>query len=139
MSSLMRPEARGLLPEILDWMEAPFAGLRPGAGQPIRLEECVRDDRYVLRAELPGVDPDKDIEITMQGGVLTVHGERREEEREAHRSEFRYGSFTRSVTLPAGADESDVRATYDKGILEVSVKISERERQGRRIAIEKPS
>jgi HSP20 family molecular chaperone IbpA len=78
-----------------------------------------------LRAELPGIDPEKDVEITVDDGVLTVKAERREEKKEGGRSEFRYGSFARSVTLPAGADEENVAASYRDGILEVRTPIKE--------------
>ncbi|GIH95788.1 Hsp20/alpha crystallin family protein [Planobispora siamensis] len=138
MSALVRREPRGLIPEIFDWLEAPFAGLRPMLGQMIRFEDCVKDGRYVLRAELPGIDPDKDVEITLAGDVLTIHAERHQEETEGHRSEFRYGAFTRSIVLPAGADPKDVKAGYDKGILEVSVKLSEVKPEGVRILVGKP-
>ncbi|MEU8246275.1 Hsp20/alpha crystallin family protein [Nonomuraea sp. NPDC048916] len=137
MGKLARQEPRSLLPEILDWMEAPFAGLRQTAGHPLRIEDCIQGDRYVLRAELPGIDPDKDIEVTVKDGILTIHGERQEKETEEHRTEFRYGSFTRSVSLPAGADENDVKAVYDKGVLEISMKLSEKSKKGKRISIEK--
>lgn len=137
MTILSRREPRSLFPELFDWLDAPFAGLRSAVTQPIRLEDFMKDDRYVLRAELPGVDPDKDVEITVDNGILTIHAERRQETTEEHRSEFRYGSFTRSITLPSGTDPSDVKATYDKGILEVSVKCATAQETGKRIAIEK--
>lgn len=137
MTLPMRRESRGLFPDLFDWLEAPLATLRPMAAQQIRFEDYVKDGRYVLRAELPGIDPDKDVEITVSNGVLTIHAERRQEEREGYRTEFRYGSFTRSITLPQTADESDIKATYDKGILEVSVKIGEEKPTGKRIEVEK--
>lgn len=137
MGGLMRRESRGLLPDLFDWLEAPFAGLRPMPSQVIRCEEYVQNGRYVLRAELPGIDPDRDVEITLSNGILTIRAERREEQKEQHRTEFRYGSFTRSISLPPEADENDVKATYDKGILEVSVKISEGRSEGKRIPIGK--
>jgi HSP20 family protein len=83
----------------------------------------------VVRAELPGIDPEKDVEITVDNGVLTITAERREEKVEGeegtsgYRSEFRYGSYRRSMTLPTGATEDDVKATYTDGILEVRVPI----------------
>lgn len=67
--------------------------------------------------------------------ALTIHTARREEHKEAHRSEFRYGSFTRSVVLPDQADTEHITATYDKGILKVSIPVPE----GRPIAITKAS
>lgn len=103
----------------------------------IRCEEFTRDGNYVLRAELPGIDPEADVEVGVNNGVLTIHGERKEEDREGGRTEFRYGAFTRSLTLPAGANEGDVTAVYDKGILEVSVGIKEPGEAAKRIAVKK--
>ncbi|WP_055481341.1 Hsp20/alpha crystallin family protein [Sphaerimonospora mesophila] len=139
MGAPMKRESRGLFPDLFDWLEAPLATLRPMAGQQIRFEDYIKDGRYVLRAELPGIDPEKDVEITVSNGVLMIHAERQQEEREGHRTEFRYGSFTRSITLPPTADDSDVKATYDKGILEVSVKLAEEKPAGKRIEVEKPA
>lgn len=137
MNVPMRRESRGLVPDLFDLLEAPLAAMRPMAGQQMRLEDYVKDGRYVLRAELPGVDPDRDVEISVSNGVLTIHAERRHEERQAHRTEFRYGSFTRSVVLPPNVDENDVKATYDQGILEVSVRLAEEREQSKRIPVEK--
>jgi HSP20 family molecular chaperone IbpA len=85
------------------------------------------------------MDPEKDLEINVEGGTLTIHAERREEQKEAHRSEFRYGSFTRSVALPDGADTEHTTATYDTGILQVSVPVPEAKPQGRRVEITQSS
>lgn len=107
-----------------------------GAPHTFRVEDYTEDGRYVVRAELPGLDPEKDIEVTVRAGILTIEAERREEKKEAHRSEFRYGSLTRSVTLPAGADTGKITASYDKGILEVSVPISQKAKpEARRITV----
>lgn len=115
------PSGRGgLLPDLWDWLESPLAALRTGASNAMRIEDCVEDGRYVVRAELPGVDPDRDIDVTVDNGVLTIRAERREEQKGTRRSEFRYGALVRSLTLPAGVAEEDVRANYDKGILEVT-------------------
>jgi HSP20 family molecular chaperone IbpA len=91
----------------------------------MRLEDEVKDGRYEVRAEIPGVDPAKDIDITLRDGQLTIKAERSEKKEFDGRSEFSYGSFVRTVSLPTGADEDDVKATYDKGILTVSVAIAE--------------
>lgn len=131
----VRRESRSMVPDLFDLLEAPFAALRPMAGPQMRFEDYVKDGRYILRAELPGIDP-KDVEITVANGILTIHAERRQEEREGQRTEFRYGSFTRSCALPPDADENDVRATYDKGILEISVRLAEKEERTKRIPIE---
>ncbi|MEU9046303.1 MULTISPECIES: Hsp20/alpha crystallin family protein [unclassified Kitasatospora] len=96
-------------------------------------------DRFTgsRRSELPGIDPAKDVEITIEGGVLTVRAERSEEKKDKQRTEFRYGSFTRSVRLPEGTKEQDITATYDKGVLTVRAPIREAEKpeQARRIEI----
>lgn len=134
MDTLMRREC--FLPDLFDWLEEPLASIRSHTWQPMRFEDYVKDGRYVLRVELPGIDPEKDVEVDLANGVLTVHAERREEHREQCRTEFRYGTFTRAISLPTGADESDVRAVYDKGILEVSVRLAEQRPEGRHIPIE---
>jgi HSP20 family protein len=85
----------------------------------------MQDGSYVLRAELPGIDPDKDVDITVHQGRLTIKAERSEKKEAKGRSEFCYGSFVRTVTLPAGANEDDIKASYDKGILTVSVGVPE--------------
>jgi HSP20 family protein len=124
MSTLVRRDYRGPLGDMFDWLEAPLTVLRPVAGQPMRVEDFVRDGSYVVRAELPGVDPEKDVEVTVSDGILTIRAERHDEHADKHHSEFRYGTFSRSVTLPAGADEEHTEALYGHGILEVTVKIA---------------
>jgi HSP20 family protein len=124
MSTLTRRNYRGPFMDVFDWLESPLTVLRP-ASHPMRVEDYVKDGTYVLRAELPGVDPEKDIEVTLSRGVLTISAHRQEETQGKHRSEFRYGTFTRSITLPAGADESHVQASYDMGVLEVTVSLKD--------------
>lgn len=91
----------------------------------IRVEEFREDGTLVVRAELPGIDPDKDVEVTVAGGMLNIQAERQEEEkREEHgylRQELRYGSLSRSLPIPEGVKESDIKATYKAGILEVRI------------------
>lgn len=101
----------------------------------IRVEEEVADGRYVVRAELPGVDPAKDITVTVENGLLSIQAERSEEKKENGRSEFSYGSFRRAMRLPAGAQEPDVKASYDKGILTVSIGLDETAPDPRKIEI----
>ncbi|MFF4603207.1 Hsp20/alpha crystallin family protein [Streptomyces sp. NPDC001339] len=117
----------------------PFSPFSPEAHL-IRIEESQESGTYTVRAELPGVDPDKDVEITLdRTGVLTIHAERSEEETTKERSEFRYGSFTRSISLPEGVREDDISASYDKGILTVTAPLGERTTTARRIEVGKPS
>jgi HSP20 family protein len=132
MSALTRREPRGLFPDLFDWLESPFSMFRPFMAQPMRLEDYAEDGHYVVRAELPGLDPEKDVDVTVSGGVLTIHAERREEKETKHRSEFYYGAFSRHVSLPEGADENDVTATYEKGILKVSVGLKGKEKAAAR-------
>jgi HSP20 family molecular chaperone IbpA len=80
----------------------------------------MEEGRYVVRAELPGVSPD-DIDVVLSEGTLTIRAERTEHDVDKHRSEIRYGSMSRTVTLPPGADEDDVTADYTDGMLTVSV------------------
>jgi HSP20 family protein len=124
MSTLTRRDYRGPLGDMFEWLEAPWTLLRPASGHPMRVEDFVHDGSYVIRAELPGIDPEKDVEVTVANGLLTIKAERREETTEKHHSEFHYGTFSRSVTLPAGADEEHVQAVYGHGILEVTVKLA---------------
>jgi HSP20 family protein len=89
----------------------------------LRVEEFVDEGTLVLRAELPGLDPDKDVELSIVDGVLHIRAERTEKTEKkvegTYRSEFRYGSFVRSVALPDGVDVDAITATYNDGILEV--------------------
>jgi HSP20 family protein len=109
----------------------------------MKVEEFRDGDTLVVRAEMPGIDPDKDVEITVSDGMLHLSAERRSEtkteDKKGYRSEFRYGSFSRSVRLPAGAGEEDVKATYDDGILEVHIPIDERSNEAKKIPITRSS
>ena len=141
MAKLPRPQApakfRAVFPDLADWLESPWTGPPPFlTGQVFRLEEAIRDDRYVIRAELPGLDPENDIKVTVDGRILTIRAERRQQNNGPYRSEFRYGSLARAVRLPARVDAADVTARYDKGVLEVSVPVREVKPEGTRIPIE---
>ncbi|SDK40749.1 Molecular chaperone IbpA, HSP20 family [Nonomuraea maritima] len=136
MGALERWGSRTLFPDLAEFFESPLSMLRT-AESAIRIEDYVDDGKYVIRAELPGVDPERDVEITVSGGVLRLHAERHEEQKEANRSEFRYGSLSRSLTLPEGVEAEDIRATYDKGILTVTVPMPEETKKGaKRIPVE---
>jgi HSP20 family protein len=120
-----------LFGDMSEWLDVDFPRPLPT----IRVEERVTEKAYVLHAELPGLDPEKDVQITALNGMLIVKAERRDETEGMGRSEFRYGMFHRSVRLPANADEAAITATYDKGILEVTVPLTEPESVGRHIAV----
>jgi HSP20 family protein len=140
MSTLTRRESR-LFPDLFDWMESPMTMFRPLLGQGMRMEDYVRDGHYVVRAELPGMDPEKEIDVSVSDGILSIRAERKEEEIDKSHSEFRYGVFRRQIVLPAGADEGHVEATYDKGILEVDVaiKTEEARKAEKRIPVTRPA
>ena len=132
----LRRQPRSLFPEFSELFAGfpSLAGLRPVFDTRVmRLEDELDDGRYVVRAEMPGIDPAKDVEITVRDGQLTIKAERSEKKNFDGRSEFSYGSFVRTAALPAGADDEDIDATYDKGILTVSVGISESKPAERRV------
>jgi len=139
MSALpVKRHQRSLFPEFAELFAAfpSLTGLRPAFDTRLmRLEDEMKDGRYEVRAEIPGVDPAKDIDITLRDGQLTIKAERSEKKEFDGRSEFSYGSFVRAVTLPAGADEDDVKATYDKGILTVSVAVTDAKPAEKRVPI----
>jgi len=91
----------------------------------IRVDEYREDGDLVIRAELPGIDPDKDVELTVSDSMLRIEAERREEEKVEEkgylRHELRSGSFSRILPLPEGVSESDVTASYKDGILEIHI------------------
>ncbi|GAA1636836.1 Hsp20/alpha crystallin family protein [Catellatospora bangladeshensis] len=105
------------------------------AGHAIRIEDLLTDEQYQIRAELPGLDPEKDIQVSIDNGVLSIHAERREQEKGRSRSEFRYGMFTRAVRLPGNADVSAIHADYDKGVLEVTVPLKASEAAAKQIPV----
>jgi HSP20 family protein len=95
----------------------------------VKVEEFTEEGELVVRAELPGVDPEKDVDISIVDGNLCIRAERRHEEkverRNYRRTEIRYGSFSRTLPLPANTKESDINASYKDGILEVRAPIDE--------------
>jgi HSP20 family protein len=143
MSLMTRPRADLDWPDwfprrFFDWPEA-FREMMDESS--IRVEEIHEGDMLVVRAELPGIDPDKDVEITISDNMLHISAERREENKtedaKGYRSEFRYGSFMRSVALPPGSTDADVTATYTDGILEVRFPIRTEEQTTKKIPIER--
>ena len=123
-------QSRPLLPELSHLVTGlpAFAGLRPFfENHLLRLEDGTREGIYEVRAELPGVDPIEDVEVTVRDGRLTIKALRTRSTESNGLSEFSYGSFSRTVPLPADADEDDISATYDRGILTVSVPLSDAE------------
>ena len=104
-----------------------------------RLEAYGKDDDLVLHYDLPGVALEQ-VDITLDGNLLTVSGERRkaatEEGVSYYLNELPYGAFTRSVTVPEGVDADAVKARFDNGVLEVVLPGAVQEAQPKKIAIE---
>jgi HSP20 family protein len=101
------------------------------------MEEHIANGRYVVQAELPGVDPAKDMEVSVAKGILTIRAKRHEGLQGQHHSEFHYGTFTRHIALPVTADATDITATCHWGILEVSIGLRDtgKDKAGRRIPV----
>ncbi|MDA3644288.1 Hsp20/alpha crystallin family protein [Saccharopolyspora indica] len=115
MTSLLPRPGRGL-PDIFQMLETewPF-----GERHAMRVETYAEKDELVVRCELPGVDPDKDIHISVEGNQLKIDAERKHEERTERHSEFYYGSFSRTLLLPASCSTDDIKAEYEAGILTI--------------------
>ena len=103
------------------------------------IDVVAKDGDLVLRAELPGIKQE-DVDITLHDNVLTVSGERKAEQEEERGGyyvrERRYGSFSRSLTLPQGVDEGKIHARYEDGVLEVTVEGAAAVQEPKRIQIE---
>lgn len=132
---------RGDLMDLMEWMDwmPPEGWLRPWRGATLRIEEFQEGDEQVVRAQIPGVDPDKDITVSLHDGMLTIEASRTQrhetESASGYRSEFTYGSFLRTIPVPSDVDPDDVKATYEGGILEVRLKRSGREAAAHRITV----
>jgi HSP20 family molecular chaperone IbpA len=142
MSAITKHSPVSPLTELFDWFESGWPAMadwRRDAANTLRIEDRLEDDRYVVRAEIPGIDPDKDVQLTVAEGILTISAERREEISEKGRSEFHYGSFRRRLALPPGAMEEKLAARYQDGILEVTVPIVAEQAQPRIIPVARGS
>jgi HSP20 family protein len=99
-----------------------------------------RGGELVIRAELPGVDPEKDVEISVADGILNIRGQRRVEHRQEEtnyiRMETSYGVFERTIPLPDGIDLDRIRATHDRGILEITIPAAAQISQVRKIPVQ---
>jgi HSP20 family protein len=125
----LRPAER-LINRFSDWFDMPdlFDRFeRMGVAHPMRIEEERTADALVIRAEMPGLDPDRDVDIEVSNGVLRVRAERREEDRKESNgtvtSEFHYGTFTRVIPVPRSVTAESISATYKDGILSISVPV----------------
>jgi HSP20 family protein len=102
------------------------------------IESYIEGDRVVVRADLPGIEP-KDVEITVIGDTLTIKGSREEKREEKDRNfvfkEVSYGSFERSIPLPAGVKADDIKVSYKDGVLELTAPVP-KELAARKVPVE---
>lgn len=112
MTTLLRRDPRTMFPDLMDWFEQPFVTLRPHLAQPMPVEDFIEDDHHMVPAELAGIEPAKDLEVTVGAGYLTIRAEKTDKTEGKHRSEFRYVSFSRTPSLPSTTDEDTVSAAY---------------------------
>lgn len=107
----------------------PFHQAEEGEWIPsVDVSETARE--VIVKAEIPGMEA-KDIKVSLEGGMLFIKGERKQEKEEQdenfHRIERSYGSFYRSIRLPSEVDPDQVKATYKKGILKINLPKTEKE------------
>jgi HSP20 family protein len=114
---------RNLMDRMMDrWLEPSWSmttDWQP-ASWDLALDVAETEDNFVVKASLPGMNPD-DLEITYNNNLLTIKGEIKEEkdvdEQRYHLRERRYGSFSRSLTLPATVKADAIEASYEAGVL----------------------
>ncbi|MEU6034651.1 Hsp20/alpha crystallin family protein [Actinomadura sp. NPDC047616] len=118
-------------PRMLPWPRAvlrrvarygPLARLLQ-AGRPIRAEDYVQDGRYIIRADLPGVDPSRDVRVSVHDRTLEIRAVRRADLRNRNHTEIPYGLLRRVVTLPHGADGDTLTTHYADGVLEIALAV----------------
>ncbi|MBB6402827.1 Hsp20/alpha crystallin family protein [Arthrobacter sp. AZCC_0090] len=103
--------------------------LQGEADPSLRIEQYQEGDTLVVRIDLPGIDPETDVDISVDDDTLHIQA-RREENAEhvvkkGYRSELRYGERSRSITLPRGVSGDGILATYEDGVLEIRVQLPE--------------
>lgn len=131
---------------IFDEMDRTFGGMRwpelrgeSGESWWPSVEVVKQNGNLVVRADLPGMNKE-DVKVEVADGSLVIQGERKREQEETgkgfYRSERSYGSFSRSISLPEGAQSEQARANFNNGVLEVSIPCPESKTKGRQIPIE---
>jgi len=108
------PRARVTFPALPEGVQRPFVPV---------CDVFARDGDLVVKVELPGIDPAKDVKVTVEDDVLIVHGERtykhEVDEKDYYRMESAFGSFERRLPIPEGVDEDKIVGTYTDGVLEI--------------------
>jgi HSP20 family protein len=110
----------------------------PGSGSMPAMEVFEREGQYVIRADIPGIDP-KEVEVSVLNDALTIKGERKKshevKEKESYYSEAAYGRFERRLALPKGIDPEKITARFENGVLEISVPLPQSV-SGKKVSIE---
>jgi HSP20 family protein len=127
-----RPFGRSLFDRDDDWGSTAF-------GAALAVDVAEKDGEFEITAELPGIE-EKDIDVKLSEGVLTIKGEKseekEEEEKDYHLSERRFGSFERRFRLPENADTENISADFKNGVLKiVAPKLPEAAKEEKKIEI----
>jgi HSP20 family protein len=119
-----------------DFFQAPLPAFGRGLSAWPSVEVAERDGEIRVTAEMPGMS-EKDVELLLDNGTLTLRGERKQESEDKERgwSERWYGRFERRIGLPSGVDEANARADFRDGVLTVTLPRSPEAERGRRIPI----
>lgn len=108
------PRARATFPALPEGLRRPFV---PAC------DVFAREGDLIVRLDVPGIDPEKDVKVQIEDEVLVITGERSTKdeinERDFYRMESAYGSFERRLPIPEGVKEEEIVATYTEGVLEV--------------------
>lgn len=130
---------RGMTSRLFDF-EPLAKGLRGQMGfvEP-KVDVAETDHEYEITAELPGLD-EKDVDVSLSDGILTIRGEKKSETEEKKKDYYRversYGSFQRSFSLPDSIDEDKIGASFEKGVLKLTLpKSAEAQKKQRKIAV----
>jgi HSP20 family protein len=120
---LRRPDA---FERVADWLDEAVTGPwfdRVPRKDLIKIEQERGKDALTIRAELPGIDADSDVHVTVVNDDLIIRAERTTRAKEGAYSEFRYGAFARSIPLPHGVHADAISARYADGILTINVPV----------------
>ncbi len=118
-------------PDLTDWAGSPLSTVHHLAAHtnPIPVEQYPDGKHYVVKLEVPGIDPGQDLTVSVAAGTLNVRAERHDIASAGTQSEFRYGTFARHIVLPPGSDPQDVSASYHNGIVTVRIGIKSEHQQ----------
>jgi HSP20 family protein len=113
---LLAPRTRTFIPRVVGVLGRPFVPVT---------DVYEKDGKRIVRIEIPGIDPKRELSVTLEDGFLKVEGERvRHEEvkeEDVYRVESFYGDFRRYFPVPEGLEETDITADYVDGILEITM------------------